>query len=1264
MSILLSFVVFGAVVCIAVATAAASCGLSDYHASEGLGTTNPSQEDIRHCFKADPINCATGNLTETHADLAVQGHGPSLQLVRYYNSQVAWAQSSAGSFGYGWSSSYSARLIFNAEKTVATVVHDNGSTLQFTLSGGVWTAPSWTQSTLVKFGESYLYKQPDHTMLEFNAAGRLLTISDRHGLSLGLTYGTSGRLERVEDEAGRKLTFAYNSGGQVEKVTDPMGRIAKYSYTSGNLTSVTLPGSETPRWKFGYNSAHELTSLTNGRGFVTTTTYDTSHRATTQTDPLNRKYTFTYKETNGIAETTITEPNGTTTLEKFNEAGSPTSITHGVGTSLEAETKYTYGLGFWLLSATDPLGHTTSYTYDSRGNKLTEKDPNGLERKWSYNSTNDIVSTTDPKGAVTTITRNSFGDPTSIKRTVGVATQESKYVYDEDGDLLKITDPMGRNTSYIYDLGDRGLRFWELRGVSGNEEIVHTWGYNSNGEVTQEVDGRGFESGNEISQFTTKYVISGQGRVTEITDPLGNVTKMGYDGNGNVNSMTDQNGNTTTFVFDAADQRTEVKAANGAISKTSYDSMGHVASRTSPTGNTSEYKYDILGRVTETIDPLGRKTVSEYDLAGNLTKATDPEGRSIVYSYDPGGRGTKVDYSSAGTSDVTYAYDPNGNVTEMTDGSGTTKKTYDVLDRPTEIVNGKAEAVKYEYNLAGDVTKLTYPNGKAITRSYDSIGRLEKIVDWFGAETKFSYYRNSLQKATTFPAVSGNVDEYSYNSRGDVTQIAMKQGLEVAASLNYSWSKAGQLEKVIQKGFPEEPEELVYEYDQVKRLSKGAGTPYEYDSANNPTKIGSALYTYDKGSQIATATTGTYVFNKLGQRVKSTPPSGPATTYAYDQAGNLTSLQRPAEGEFTEINNTYKYDGAGLRVSEFNNGSTYPMVWDGISDLPLLLRKGNDYYIYGPEGLPIEQITSSLTLYFHHDQQGSTRLLTGVTGSVVGTYEYGPYGTLDGHTGTESTQIGYAGQYRAHTNRSIYLRERVYDPSTAQFLSTDPAVQASGEPYSYAADDPVNQTDPTGLTVRGGCVTGSAALPFIQGGGSLCYVGNGRGEWSLIASVSFQAGQNSEAAGFGFDAERNLVSRFESWLKVDGLTSFKNMLKTGAFVGGAWMWSNADSVSQLAEWSFGAGGGAGFGSLLEKVNLTWLGASFDYSQSASDPRIWSKMFAVGYNFGRGIGGSVGGGGSYTVVLWSNNPAVESVYRKVFGSNASIPEPTFREVPCW
>jgi RHS repeat-associated protein len=118
--------------------------------------------------------------------------------------------------------------------------------------------------------------------------------------------------------------------------------------------------------------------------------------------------------------------------------------------------------------------------------------------------------------------------------------------------------------------------------------------------------------------------------------------------------------------------------------------------------------------------------------------------------------------------------------------------------------------------------------------------------------------------------------------------------------------------------------------------------------------------------------------------------------------------------------------------------------------------------------MPVEQInTESKVLYLHHDQQGSTRLLTGSTGKAEATFTYGPYGALTGSTGAATTPLEYDAQYTSTDTGLIYMHNRVYDPSTAQFLSVDPAVAITRSPYNYAGDNPVNRADPTGLSAEG-----------------------------------------------------------------------------------------------------------------------------------------------------------------------------------------------------
>jgi RHS repeat-associated protein len=121
------------------------------------------------------------------------------------------------------------------------------------------------------------------------------------------------------------------------------------------------------------------------------------------------------------------------------------------------------------------------------------------------------------------------------------------------------------------------------------------------------------------------------------------------------------------------------------------------------------------------------------------------------------------------------------------------------------------------------------------------------------------------------------------------------------------------------------------------------------------------------------------------------------------------------------------------------------------------------FFMYGHVDMSIEHISSGGTVsYLHHDQQGSTRLLTGSIGTVTGKCTYSAYGTPTCE-GTATTPLGFDGQYTNSDTGLIYMRHRVYDPTTAQFLSIDPLYELTQAPYTYADDGPVNVEDPTGL---------------------------------------------------------------------------------------------------------------------------------------------------------------------------------------------------------
>jgi RHS repeat-associated protein len=1022
---------------------------------------NPSTPQVKRACSTDPVNCATGNLVESQTDVNLGGRGIPLNVTRTYNAMAAVKQPFPELFGYGWSGSSAAHVVTNPEAGTTTVVQGSGSTAVFAGTSGVsgeLVPLEWNQGKLVYGTEpAYTFTLPDQEVFTFDSSGLLLNETDRKGNTTIFKRNSKGRLEAITDSSGRSLAFAYNSEGEVESITDPMGHVVKYSYEGGNLTSVTEPGAKTPRWQLKYDASHRLTTMIDGCGGVTIDEYDKLNRVISQTDPAKRTTTFEYEP----GHTKLTnQSTGSVLDEHFTFSNEPESITRGFGTSSATTETFTYGKYGEVLTAKDGNGHKTEYEYDGEHNQTKLILPlGGLRKKWTYNSTHDIATMTTPEGEVTTCTRNSAGEPEKISRPApGGGEQVVQYKYDSHGDLESLTDPLGHTWRYEYDShGDR-------TGETDPEGDKRTWEYNEDSRVISRVSARGNAKGAEPSRYTTATERDAQGRPLTITDPLGHTKRYSYDANGNLETMTNANGGETKYSYGPDNELTKVVQPNGATTETGYDSAGQVISQTDGDGHTTKYVRNPVEAVTEIIDPRQRRTTKAYDSAGNMLKITDALGRVTTNTYDSDNRLTKASYSDGKTHTVEYAYNEDGHLKTIKDGTGTTSYTYNPLELITEIVNGHGERLTYEYDLANEQTKLTYPSKNTITRGYDEAGRLKTVSDWLGHQTKLAYDPDSDVTAINFPAGTGNQDKYTYDEAGRMNEAQMTKGAEALATLVYQRDNAGQIKTTTSKGLPGE-EKISAGYDANSRLTKAGTTSYGYDAANNPLKLGSGTYTYDSANQLKAGNGVKYAYDEVGQRLKSTPSTA-ASTYGYDQEGNLISLERAAEGKIPALKDTFAYDGSGLRASQTLAGTTTHLAWDPTADgPPPLLSDETNSYIYGPNGLPIEQINNkqSKVLYLHHDQQDSTRLLTGSTGASEGTITYDPYGNTTATKGASISPLGYDAQYTNTDTGLIYLRARTYDPTTAQFLSVDPMLSATGEPYTYAEDNPLSGADPTGL---------------------------------------------------------------------------------------------------------------------------------------------------------------------------------------------------------
>jgi RHS repeat-associated protein len=547
------------------------------------------------------------------------------------------------------------------------------------------------------------------------------------------------------------------------------------------------------------------------------------------------------------------------------------------------------------------------------------------------------------------------------------------------------------------------------------------------------------------------------------------VTSSVYDADGNKTSDTDANNRTTTYTFDLADRQTSVRRADNTTLRTDYNADNTVADTVDGANQTTRYGYDAQGRRTSRVDPAQHTTAWKLDPAGQLLTLTDAANRVTSYGYDADGNETSVTYSDGVTPNVSGTiYDAVSRRTSTTDGTGTSTWSYDTFGEVTSGTNGAGSTVGYGYDASGNVTSLTYPGGQTVTRGYDKANRLTSVKDWNGSTTSFGYDADGDLRTITYP--NGTAATRAFNDADQLTTTTLKAGTTTLASLTSPRDNLGQVSGETPTGVPGSTQAFGYTpLEQVKSATaSGVTTNYGYDAADNPTVVGASTQAYDAASRLcwsstsappgATCTTPptgatTYTYNTVGDRTRATT-GATVLTYGYDQASRLTSFAKSGTTA------TYRYEASGLRASKTVNGTTTRYVWSIGGDL---LSDGTTSYVYGAGGLPVEQVGSGGTQWFLSDHLGSTRALVNSSGSIVGGYSYTTWGTVASHTGSVGTPLQYAGQYTDAESGLVYLRARFYDPATCQFLTLDPMVDSTHSAYGYAADNPLNSTDPSGL---------------------------------------------------------------------------------------------------------------------------------------------------------------------------------------------------------
>jgi RHS repeat-associated protein len=242
-----------------------------------------------------------------------------------------------------------------------------------------------------------------------------------------------------------------------------------------------------------------------------------------------------------------------------------------------------------------------------------------------------------------------------------------------------------------------------------------------------------------------------------------------------------------------------------------------------------------------------------------------------------------------------------------------------------------------------------------------------------------------------------------------------------------------------------------------------------------PTALAGATYNADNQLTNWAGTT-------LGYDANGNLTSDGTSTYAWNARGQLTTI---AAGSTTTA--AYAYDPLGRRVSRTIAGSTTGFAYNGSTAVQE--KSGSTVTansIVGGTDQVLSRTDSAGARSYLTDGLNSTLALVDSTGAIQTSYAYTPYGatTASGATSTNAAQ--YTGREN-DANGLYYYRARYYNPTTGRFISEDPLGLAAGpNVYAYAADDPVDLNDPSGMflpilgVLAAGCAGGAALAVFTD----------------------------------------------------------------------------------------------------------------------------------------------------------------------------------------
>ncbi len=933
------------------------------------------------------------------------------------------------------------------------------------------------------------------------ADGRSATRVGPDGVDERWSYDDAGRLTSHQVEGGAELLIDYAGATPLPaRLHGPEGWEMRVESVGGLVTALTDADGVTVR--FDHDADGNVVAVTNGLGATTTTVPHVSGLASRVTYPDGATYEVDRDDAGRML--TLRTPLGDEHTVEWTAAGRLAGLVGPDG----AHTSFEHGAHGAVQRIIDALGAELELSHDHLERLTGLSAPGGAKWGFSYTGTGMLSLVHDPAGGTWGYDYDAAGRMVAATNPVGDQVHQR---YDVAGRLAEVIDPTGHATRYTRDAQGRLV----TEDGPGGATVAYEWDAWGRPARVRFPDGD-----------TLAYTYTPAGRVRTATTAEGRGWTSEYDRAGRLASLTDARGAVTRFAWDACDRLVATTSPEGRTETRTYDLGGRVVA-TSRGGRTWRAGYDHAGRVTSVTDPLGATRRYRYDLRGKLVAATDPLGNTVRMRYDE--RGDPVAVLDAFGGLVSTTYDAMRRPVAVTDQLGRTTRTErdaagravrrelptgDVVEwrrdgrgRATDVrLNGR-DAVVFDRDGAGRPVLVHEPaRNRTFTLGWSRGGRLASL-DVDGAVTRWGRDRDGLVVSRTDPA--GRGVSYARDAAGRLTSAAGDGWGTVELDRDLDGRLVALRADGVARSWDRDAGGVVVGYRETGPAGErattlvrdAAGRVVEATTGGAAAGGGVTRYAYDAAGQLVGAVTPggawTWRYDEAGRLVAEEGPDG-VTSYTYDDAHQLLGVTGPAG------TTAFAYDAAGRRTEETGPARSRRFAWDGLGRLTgvdlgqgeravdvdalgHLAGIGGTRFAWDPTG-PVAELVAvddREVVTVAGQALGTVGDPPGGPGETVrwlgadwrgsadaaGAAERDPWGAptgdaVDGAGAGAEPGPGFLGEL--DLGGLTWLRHRVYDAGTRQFLTPDPlpgvpGVPVAAHPYHYAANDPVGLADPLGL---------------------------------------------------------------------------------------------------------------------------------------------------------------------------------------------------------